>query len=95
MQESPDKKQTEETMLRHFGEWGKIVKCKSYSSYYSIWADRTGNILYNRGIGFVCYEDEAHASFAKEAMANQSLDMDEILNVRYVDPNMGDSPTDK
>lgn len=29
MQESPDKKQTEETMLRHFGEWGKIVKCKS------------------------------------------------------------------
>jgi len=27
MQESPDKKQTEETMLRHFGEWGKIVKC--------------------------------------------------------------------
>jgi RNA recognition motif-containing protein len=28
MQESPDKKQTEETMLRHFGEWGKIVKCK-------------------------------------------------------------------
>jgi hypothetical protein len=30
------------------------------------------------------YEDEAHASFAKEAMANQSLDMDEILNVRWV-----------
>lgn len=28
MQESPDKKQTEETMLRHFGEWGKIVKCE-------------------------------------------------------------------
>lgn len=48
-----------------------------------------GNILYNRGIGFVCYEDEAHASFAKEAMANQSLDMDEILNVRYVDQNLG------
>ena len=47
-------------------------------------ADRRGNILYNRGIGFVAYEDEAHASFAKEAMANQSLDMDEILNVRWV-----------
>lgn len=28
MQESPDKKQTEETMLRHFGEWGKIIKCE-------------------------------------------------------------------
>ena len=25
--ESPDKKQTQETLLRHFGEWGKIVKC--------------------------------------------------------------------
>jgi len=36
----------------------------------------------------VCYEDEAHASFAKEAMANQSLDMDEILNVRYVIRNL-------
>jgi RNA recognition motif-containing protein len=32
MQESPDKKQTEETLLRHFGEWGKIVKCRSLSS---------------------------------------------------------------
>ena len=30
------------------------------------------------------YETEANASFAKEAMANQSLDMDEILNVRCV-----------
>ena len=45
-------------------------------------ADGSGNILYNRGIGFVMYEHEANASFAKEAMANQSLDMDEILNVR-------------
>jgi len=77
MQESPDKKQTEETLLRHFGEWGKIVK----------W-----NILYNRGIGFVTYESEHNASFAKEAMANQSLDMDEVLNVRWAteDPNPGE-----
>lgn len=28
------------------------------------------------------YESDANASFAKEAMANQSLDMDEVLNVR-------------
>ena len=27
MQESPDKNQTVETLMRHFGEWGKIVKC--------------------------------------------------------------------
>ena len=44
----------------------------------------SGNILYNRGIAFVTYESEHSASFAKEAMANQSMDMDEILNVRYV-----------
>jgi hypothetical protein len=44
----------------------------------------TGNILYNRGIAFVTYESEHNASFAKEAMANQSMDMEEILNVRWV-----------
>ncbi|ORX40740.1 putative nuclear mRNA splicing, via spliceosome-related protein [Kockovaella imperatae] len=77
MGESPDKNQTKETLLRHFGEWGKIVK----------W-----NILYNRGIAFVTYESEHSASFAKEAMANQSMDMDEILNVRWAteDPNPGE-----
>jgi hypothetical protein len=32
IQESPDKKQTEETLMRHFGEWGKIVKCSSLAS---------------------------------------------------------------
>ncbi|ORY28174.1 putative nuclear mRNA splicing, via spliceosome-related protein [Naematelia encephala] len=74
IQESPDKHQSQETLLRHFGEWGKIVK----------W-----NLLYNRGIGFVTYETEQMASFAKEAMANQSMDMDEVLNVRWAteDPN--------
>ncbi|EIW71835.1 hypothetical protein TREMEDRAFT_28366 [Tremella mesenterica DSM 1558] len=77
MQESPDKKQTEETLLRHFGEWGEIVK----------W-----NILYNRGIAFVTYRHESNASFAKEAMANQSMDSGEILNVRWAteDPNPGE-----
>lgn len=47
-------------------------------------ADRSGNILYNRGIAFVTYEHDGNASFAKEAMANQSLDMEEVLNVRSV-----------
>lgn len=65
--ETPDKKQTEETILRHFGEWGKIVK---------------HNVLYSRGIAFVTYETELQAQFAKEAMSNQSLDMDEVVNVR-------------
>jgi RNA recognition motif-containing protein len=67
MGETPDKKQVEETLLRHFSEWGKIVK---------------HNILYGRGIAFVTFENELNAQLAKEAMANQSMDMDEILNVR-------------
>ncbi|OCF32172.1 pre-mRNA-splicing factor CWC2 [Kwoniella heveanensis CBS 569] len=75
--ESPDKKQTEETVLRHFGEWGKILRY---------------NILHGRGVAFVMYESEHNASFAKEAMANQSMDGDEILNVRWAteDPNPGE-----
>ncbi|WWC91540.1 pre-mRNA-splicing factor CWC2 [Kwoniella dendrophila CBS 6074] len=75
--ESPDKKQAEETLLRHFGEWGKIMR----------W-----NILYNRGVAFVMYESELNAQFAREAMANQSMDGDEILNVRWAteDPNPGE-----
>lgn len=28
MHEGPDKDQTKNTLLRHFGEWGKISKCK-------------------------------------------------------------------
>ncbi|WRT70396.1 pre-mRNA-splicing factor CWC2 [Kwoniella shivajii] len=77
IQESPDKKQAEETLLRHFGEWGKILR----------W-----NILYNRGVAFVMYDSELNAQFAKEAMANQSMDGDEIINVRWAteDPNPGE-----
>lgn len=97
MQESPDKKQTEETLLRHFGEWGKIVKCESGRRARQLAQSKanlacilhsgltwTVNILYNRGIAFVTYENEHSAQFAKEAMAFQSMDMDEVLNVRSV-----------
>ena len=40
-------------------------------------------------MAFVTYVHEVHAQFAKEAMACQSLDSDEILNVRWAteDPN--------
>jgi hypothetical protein len=40
-------------------------------------------------VAFVTYVSEFHAQFAKEAMACQSLDNDEILNVRWAteDPN--------
>lgn len=46
-------------------------------------------VLQYRSVAFVTYESELHAQFAKEAMACQSLDNDEILNVRWAteDPN--------
>lgn len=46
-------------------------------------------MLPTRGVAFVTYTTEALAQFAKEAMAHQSLDNSEILNVRWatLDPN--------
>lgn len=53
----------------------------------------TVRVLQYRSVAFVTYVSEHHAQFAKEAMACQSLDNDEILNVRWAteDPN----PTSK
>ena len=49
----------------------------------------TVRVLQYRSVAFVTYVSEFHAQFAKEAMACQSLDNDEILNVRWAteDPN--------
>lgn len=46
-------------------------------------------ILQYRSVAFITYTSELSAQFAKEAMACQSLDNDEILNVRWAteDPN--------
>lgn len=46
-------------------------------------------VLNTRGVGFITYTNEANAQFAREAMMHQSLDHDEILNVRWAtaDPN--------
>lgn len=64
----------EEVVARHFAEWGQVERIR---------------VLNSRGVGFVTYKNEANAQFAKEAMAHQSLDHAEILNVRWatVDPN--------
>lgn len=64
----------EEVVARHFAEWGQVERIR---------------VLNSRGVGFVTYTNEANAQFAKEAMAHQSLDHNEILNVRWatVDPN--------
>lgn len=64
----------EEIVARHFQEWGQIERIR---------------VLTARGVAFVTYLNEANSQFAKEAMAHQSLDHTEILNVRWatVDPN--------
>ncbi|PWY85777.1 hypothetical protein BO94DRAFT_535923 [Aspergillus sclerotioniger CBS 115572] len=64
----------EEVVSRNFAEWGQIDRIR---------------VLTSRGVAFVTYTNEANAQFAKEAMAHQSLDHNEILNVRWatVDPN--------
>lgn len=64
----------EEIVARHFAEWGQIERAR---------------VLNTRGVAFITYSNEANAQFAKEAMAHQSLDHNEILNVRWAtaDPN--------
>ncbi|KAG5635963.1 hypothetical protein H0H81_009532 [Sphagnurus paluster] len=74
--------ETEEVVMRHFKEWGEIERDDSATT----WAVK---VLQYRSVAFVTYKSELHAQFAKEAMACQSLDNDEILNVRWAteDPN--------
>ena len=64
----------EEVVARHFQEWGEIDRIR---------------VLTGRGVAFITYVNESNSQFAKEAMAHQSLDNEEILNVRWatVDPN--------
>ena len=46
-------------------------------------------ILTGRGVAFVTYKTRANAEFAREAMMNQDLESNEIINVRWAtaDPN--------
>jgi hypothetical protein len=64
----------EEIVARHFAEWGQVERTR---------------VLNMRGVAFVTYSNLANSEFAKESMAHQSLDHEEILNVRWatVDPN--------
>jgi hypothetical protein len=64
----------EEVVARHFAEWGQVERIR---------------VLTSRGVAFVTYSNEANSQFAKEAMAHQALDHNEVLNVRWatVDPN--------
>ena len=64
----------EEVVARHFQEWGQVERTR---------------VLPARGVAFATYTHLANSEFAKEAMAHQSLDHNETLNVRWatVDPN--------
>ncbi|KAB5563018.1 hypothetical protein GE09DRAFT_1285002 [Coniochaeta sp. 2T2.1] len=64
----------EEVVARHFAEWGQVERIR---------------VLNTRGVAFITYTNEHNAEFAKEAMAHQALDHEEILNVRWAtaDPN--------
>lgn len=62
------------TVYNHFSEWGEIDYCR---------------VLIGKGCAFVAYRLRAAAEFAKEAMADQALEDNEQLNLRwaYEDPN--------
>ncbi|KAF9571489.1 Pre-mRNA-splicing factor [Mortierella alpina] len=64
----------EATVEKHFKAWGEIERIK---------------VLRDKGVAFVTYQSRLNAEFAKEAMANQSLDHGEIVNIRWAteDPN--------
>ena len=67
---------------RHFSEWGEIERVRA---------------MVGRGIAFVTYKYEANAQFAKEAMMHQSLDHNEVRNVRWStdDPKNDFVPTEE
>ncbi|KAJ3031497.1 UNVERIFIED_CONTAM: Pre-mRNA-splicing factor [Siphonaria sp. JEL0065] len=64
----------EDTLYRHFIEWGEIEYLR---------------LLKGKGVAFIRYKSRLSAEFAKEAMHCQSMDQNEILNVRWAteDPN--------
>jgi hypothetical protein len=65
---------TEDIVRKHFGEFGTIEFIR---------------IVASKSIGFVTYSLRVSAEFAKEAMADQTLDSSEVINVRWAneDPN--------
>lgn len=61
-------------VYKHFKEWGDIDNVR---------------ILDVKGVAFIRYKNRSNAEFAMEAMQRQSLDGNEILNIRWAtnDPN--------
>eukprot|EP00743_Colponemidia_sp_Colp-15_P005953 GILK01006399.1.p1 GENE.GILK01006399.1~~GILK01006399.1.p1 ORF type:complete len:451 (-),score=67.19 GILK01006399.1:169-1491(-) len=69
-----DEDKVYQSLHRHFSEWGEIDNIR---------------VIPRKAIAFVRYKIRVSAEFAKVAMADQSLDHDEMINVRwaYDDPN--------
>ncbi|EDO32730.1 predicted protein, partial [Nematostella vectensis] len=61
-------------VYKHFSEWGEIENMR---------------LLEHKGVAFVRYKLRGSAEFAMEAMQRQSLDDNEVLNIRWAtkDPN--------
>ncbi|KAI7886564.1 hypothetical protein K492DRAFT_233340 [Lichtheimia hyalospora FSU 10163] len=57
-----------EIIRKHFGQFGPIDRLR---------------VIKHRGVAFVTYASRSNAEFAREAMMNQGLDNNEILNVRW------------
>jgi len=64
----------EDVVRKHFGKFGEIIDLR---------------ILHGRSIAFITYKLRVAAEFAKEAMSDQSIIGNEVLNVRWAneDPN--------
>ena len=64
----------ENVVKAHFAEWGEMEHVR---------------VIHDKGLAFVKYKLRTTAEFAKEAMQDQSLDHEEIINVRWSneDPN--------
>ena len=64
----------EDALWRHFGEWGELESL---------------NYIQRLSIAFPRYRLRTSAEFAKEAMAQQAMDGEEILSIRWAhdDPN--------
>ena len=82
----------EEVVARHFAEWGQVERSMylRFPQSRNLWLTSCAvRVLNTRGVAFITYSNESNAQFAKEAMAHQSLDHNEILNVRWAtaDPN--------
>lgn len=67
-------KDMEEVVTRHFKEWGQIEYVR---------------VITQKCYAFIRFKCRLNAEFAKEAMANQALDDEEIVNIRWAadDPN--------